>query len=59
MEARGKKNGKSKTRCGCRNCAVCQDEARWERIFQEKFADKSYYQQNQARGASPLADLGR
>src|ERR1035438_6936480 len=27
---------------GC-TCRTCCDNARWERIFQEKFADPSYY----------------
>ena len=59
MDGHGKKKGKSKTRCHCMVCAACLDDARWERIFQEKFADQSYYQQDQARGCSPLVDLGR
>ena len=30
-------------RCSCGVCARCRDNARWERIFREKFADPSYY----------------
>ncbi|HTX36371.1 MAG TPA: hypothetical protein VME43_15185 [Bryobacteraceae bacterium] len=30
-------------RCQCGQCAACRDNARWERIFQEKFADPTYY----------------
>jgi len=30
-------------RCTCGACPACQDEARWERIFQAKFADPDYY----------------
>ena len=41
------------TRCTCGHCATCQDEARWERIFREKFADPDYYRQ-MPRGRSSL-----
>jgi hypothetical protein len=32
-------------RCRCGNCAVCRDNARWERIFQEKHGqeERDYY----------------
>jgi hypothetical protein len=30
-------------RCRCGVCPRCQENARWERIFQEKFADPYYY----------------
>jgi hypothetical protein len=30
-------------RCTCGVCAQCLDNERWERIFQEKFADPHYY----------------
>ena len=33
---------KSGRRCHCGVCAQCQQNARWERIFQEKFADPDY-----------------
>ncbi len=39
-------------RCACGACATCQDEARWERIFLEKFADPNYYQQPLRRSSS-------
>jgi hypothetical protein len=34
-------------RCRCGHCAVCRDNARWERIFQEKFGqqERDYYSQ--------------
>lgn len=34
-------------RCRCNHCAVCRDNARWERIFQEKFGqqERDYYSQ--------------
>lgn len=34
---------KASNRCTCQVCAICIDNARWERIFQEKFADPDYY----------------
>jgi hypothetical protein len=30
-------------RCECGICARCRDNARWEIIFNEKFADPAYY----------------
>jgi hypothetical protein len=29
--------------CSCRTCTRCRDNARWNKIFAEKFADPSYY----------------
>jgi hypothetical protein len=45
------------SRCarGC-TCRTCSDNARWERIFQEKFADPSYYSQPSTRNGSSLSD---
>jgi hypothetical protein len=40
---------------GC-TCRTCSDNARWERIFQEKFADPSYYSNPTTRNGSSLAD---
>jgi len=42
-------------RCGCGMCTACQDEARWERIFQAKFADPHYYDYHGPRGRSSLS----
>ena len=44
-------------RCGCGRCAQCADNARWERIFAEKFADPDYYTSRNTRGSSPLESL--
>jgi len=58
-EDRTKKNGK-KPGCRCSQssrCAACTDNARWERIFLEKFADPSYYNRKQVRNSSPIVDL--
>jgi hypothetical protein len=35
---------------------MCADNARWERIFQEKFADPSYYSDPATRHGSSLSD---
>jgi hypothetical protein len=35
--------GKRPARCTCGVCHTCRDNDRWERIFQEKFADPTYY----------------
>ena len=40
--------------CECMQCRTCMDNARWERIFQEKFADPSYYQKRPVRHGSSL-----
>jgi len=41
-------------RCQCGHCATCVDNARWERIFQEKFADPTYYERRTIRQWSSL-----
>lgn len=41
-------------RCLCGACATCMENARWERIFLEKFADPSYYAESPGRSRSPL-----
>jgi hypothetical protein len=46
-----------KPRCLCGSCSTCQD-ARWERVFQEKFADPDYYSRGvESRGGSSLSGL--
>ena len=32
-----------KVRCKCGQCSRCLDDAKWERIFAEKFEDLDYY----------------
>jgi hypothetical protein len=44
-------------RCKCGTCALCRDNARWERIFQEKFADSTYYQERAPKQGSSLSWL--
>ena len=34
---------KNQNACACGHCSRCLDNARWERIFAEKFADPDYY----------------
>lgn len=44
-------------RCQCGHCRECVDNARWERIFAEKFADPDYYTRSGVRAESPLMSL--
>lgn len=39
-------------RCTCGTCRSCLDNSRWERIFQEKFADPNYCTRPLRRGSS-------
>lgn len=41
--------------CRCGQCARCQDNARWNQIFDEKFADPEYYGRLHFRQNSTLA----
>jgi hypothetical protein len=51
--ASGRKRQNSRCRCG--QCRMCADNARWERVFQEKFADPDYYKPRSVGfGASSL-----
>jgi hypothetical protein len=44
-------------RCQCGHCSTCRDNARWERIFREKFADPTYYALRPVRQRSSLYGL--
>ncbi|HTQ56743.1 MAG TPA: hypothetical protein VMI94_19890 [Bryobacteraceae bacterium] len=45
-------------RCTCGQCRNCLENARWERIFQEKFANADYYHHDiRIRYASPLSSV--
>ena len=46
-----------RARCKCSQCRQCLDDARWERIFAEKFADPNYYTRPITHTTSPLASL--
>jgi hypothetical protein len=56
-EDRAKKRTNPQANCRCQSCATCIDNARWERIFTEKFADPYYYTHPQVRNTSPMVDL--
>jgi hypothetical protein len=44
--------------CRCGHCQCCVDNARWERIFAEKFADPTYYTSGPVTWmASPLTSI--
>ena len=45
----------ARRRCSCGHCRTCHDNARWERIFESKFADPDYYRLRLCRMSSPLA----
>lgn len=50
-------NPDRRPRCTCGICERCVENARWERIFAEKFADPNYYSSRQVRHSSPLASV--
>jgi hypothetical protein len=42
--------------CACGTCQSCLENARWEKIFNEKFADHSYYRKRGPQFSSPLSE---
>jgi hypothetical protein len=55
-QANSAKPRRASGRCHCGQCRNCQENARWERIFQEKFANSDYYHHDiRVRYASPLS----
>jgi hypothetical protein len=57
-QARLTKSRRASGRCHCGQCRNCQENARWERIFQEKFANSDYYHHDiRIRYASPLSSV--
>ena len=48
---------RQRMRCSCGHCRQCQDDARWNRIFAEKFADPAYYTRRVIHTASPLTSI--
>jgi hypothetical protein len=46
-----------KVRCKCGLCRQCLDDARWDRIFAEKFADPDYYTRPLSFFGSPLTSF--
>lgn len=49
----------SRGRCSCGVCKVCEENARWEAVFNAKFADPTYYADRGVRVGSPLSDFSR
>jgi hypothetical protein len=43
------------TRCHCGKCRQCAEEARWDKIYREKFADPDYYMQRPVPQGSSLS----
>jgi len=43
--------------CTCGTCKECLENARWERIFDEKFADPDYYAPRVTSIASSLTSI--
>jgi hypothetical protein len=46
-------------RCQCGICARCAENARWEKIFNEKFADPEYYSTSRSRFSSALSEIAK
>jgi len=43
--------------CKCGTCQSCLDNARWDRVFREKFEDPHYYKPRSVRQGSSLSWL--
>ena len=52
---RASARGGRRRRCQCGGCATCQENARWDKIFNEKFADPNYYKPQPVRHTSSLS----
>ena len=50
-------NRRPQLRCQCGQCRQCLDNAKWERIFAEKFADPYYYTDPVSYRGSSLTSL--
>jgi hypothetical protein len=55
MKAPARQAGRRQCHCG--TCPKCVENARWERIFQERFADPLYYSPRGIRHNSPINSL--
>jgi len=60
VETEGRRSGvRQRQYCQCGQCKWCLDNARWERIFNEKFLDPTYYAGLSVRHSSTLAQARR
>jgi hypothetical protein len=57
QDLKRKRPARYKKRCGCGACQSCKENARWDRIFNEKFADPFYYDERGPSINSPLSSL--
>jgi hypothetical protein len=48
---------KPRERCKCGSCHTCQENAKWDRIFSEKFADPDYYADRTPTMGSSLSSI--
>src|SRR5262245_28380519 len=46
---------RNRQRCRCGSCSECAEDARWERIFNEKFAWPEYYRSRDLENWSTLS----
>ena len=45
---------RSAMQCACGSCHTCRENEKWNRIFQEKFADPDYYAKRSVTFRSPI-----
>jgi hypothetical protein len=57
IEGCGGVRGSRRQQCSCGTCPQCRENARWEQIFGEKFADPDYYKPGYPRHGSSLSWL--
>jgi len=44
-------------KCQCGSCFTCSDNAKWDRIFSEKFEDPNYYKPRLTWGVSSISSF--
>ncbi len=50
----GPRRGRSRS-CACRTCARCLENAKWERIYTQRFEDPDYYKPRALKRGSSLS----
>lgn len=45
---------RSSRQCACGSCHTCRENEKWNRIFEEKFADQDYYTKRSVTFRSPI-----